>query len=402
MLRVPLERIEPGMILARPVPLPDDARRCLLERDREVPRDALPRLRELGVHELWIRRRHLEFLDDVVDENVCLFRREAYRRVRREFEGIARDEAGDLDVDRLRDTVAGLSDALQASDRAGVLLEKFDAFDNFLFSHSANVCYLSLLLGIRLEQYLGEERDGRTVDESDDLLDLGLGCLLHDIGKLRIPPEILNKPGRLTGDEMEMMKLHPVYGYEMVRGRVPAAAAQVVLHHHQRYSGGGYPRRIDTRTGRPLPAMRGRRIPIQSRLATICDVFDAATTRRCYSPAKPPVQALYEMRTWCSGWFDPFVEQAFYEIVPPFPIGQVVALNDGWEAVVVDFNPGFPARPRVQCIRTPAGEEIEDPSLEEIDLAHCDDLSIASVGGVEVTPFLSAYEQPLELELVLA
>ncbi len=129
-------------------------------------------------------------------------------------------------------------------------------------------------------------------------------------------------------------------------------------------------------TGEELSPLAGRQIPIFSRIATVCDVYDAATAQRCYSPAKPPVQVLHEMRTSCKGAFDPSIEAAFYQIIPPFPIGQMVTLSNGVEAVVVDFNPRVPVRPKVQGIRDPNGEKFRDPSLHEIDLAIHTDLQI--------------------------
>ena len=173
----------------------------------------------------------------------------------------------------------------------------------------------------------------------------------------------------------------------MVKGRVPAAAAQVVLNHHQQYGGGGYPARVDSRTGETLPPMAGKQIPVFSRIATVVDVYDAATSQRVYQAAKLPVQALFEMRTACQGFFDPQIEQAFYQIIPPFPIGQVVTLSNGVEAVVVDFNPKHPVRPKVQGLRTPTASGFADPSLEEIDLALYGDLEIAWVDGVDVRPY---------------
>jgi HD-GYP domain-containing protein (c-di-GMP phosphodiesterase class II) len=221
-----------------------------------------------------------------------------------------------------------------------------------------------------------------------------LGCILHDVGKMKIPPEILQKPGRLTDEEMDIIRQHPVLGYEMVKGRVPTNAAQVVLNHHQRYNGEGYPARIDFNTKDKLPPLRGKQIPILCRIATVCDVYDAATTKRCYSDAKPPVQVLHEMRTWCEGFFDPVVFKAFLETIPAFPIGQIVHLGDGTEAAVVDFNSRHPKRPKIQCLRRPNGELIADPSLEEIDLAIYTDMMITHVDGVDVRPYqLSPKEQ---------
>jgi HD-GYP domain-containing protein (c-di-GMP phosphodiesterase class II) len=346
----------------------------------------------LGVLEVWIRHRDLEFLEDVIDEALGERQREVYLHVRKNFESIMGGAAVGLDLLHFQQSISELFDFLKQSSCGNVLLQKLDTFDNYLMSHSTNVCYLALLLGMKLERYLIEERCFKTAREAKDLQLLGLGCLLHDVGKMRIPPEILHCPRRLTPQQMEIMKQHAVYGHEMVRGRVPVAAAQIVLNHHQQYGGGGYPVRVDSRTGELLPPMAGKQIPVFSRIAAVVDVYDAATSQRVYQAAKLPVHALFEMRTACRGFFDPHIEQAFYQIIPPFPIGQVVTLSNGVEAVVVDFNPRTPERPKVQGLRDPSGARYADPSLEEIDLAMYLDLEVASVDGVDVRPFMASHQ----------
>lgn len=389
MLRVPVDKIEPGMILARPIPLPNDSRRFLLQRDVEIPVDLVPRLKQLGVLEVWVRCRDLEFLEDIIDEGLGDQQREVYSVVRKNFEQVMGGTAIELDITRFQSSIGSLFDFLKGSNCGNMLLQKLDAFDNYLMSHSTNVCYLALLLGMKLERYLIDERQAKSPREAKDLRLLGLGCLLHDIGKMRIPAEVLNKPGKLTDEEMALMRKHPEFGYQMLGGQAPPAAAQVVLNHHQRFDGTGYPARFDRRTGEPLPPLAGKQIPIFCRIATIADIYDAATSQRCYSDAKPSVQVLHELRTWCRGAFDPVVEQAFYEIVPPFPLGKVVRLNNGVEAVVVDFNPRHPVRPKVQGLRTPTGQRYDDPSLEEIDLAMYPEIEVVEVDGVDVRPYLA-------------
>jgi HD-GYP domain-containing protein (c-di-GMP phosphodiesterase class II) len=387
MLRVPVEKIEPGMILARPIPLPSDPYRYLVQRDREIPRDLVSRLRKLGITEVWVRNRDLEFLEDLIDEELGEHQRDLYRRVRQNFEAVEFGSAAELDMTGFQESVRNLFGFLRGSSHSNVLLHKLDAFDNYLMSHSANTSYLSLLIGMGLEDYLIQQRRFKSAKEAKDLHLLGLGCLLHDIGKMRVPKEILHKPGRLDPAELAEMRRHAVYGYEMVRGSVPAPAAEVVLNHHQRWDGTGYPDRVDQQTGELLPPLAGTQISVFSRIATVADVYDAATSKRCYSEAKLPVQVLHEMRTRCRGFFAPVVEAAFYRRVPAFPIGQVVTLSDGVEAVVVDFNPEYPARPKVQCLRTPDGERFAHPALEEVDLAFYPEIDIAWVNGQEVREF---------------
>jgi HD-GYP domain-containing protein (c-di-GMP phosphodiesterase class II) len=392
MLRVPVHKIQPGMILARPIPLPHDPYRFLLQRDREIPMDLVPRLKQLGILEVWVRHRDLEFLEDIIDEGLSDRQRDVYLRVRKNFEAIMQDSSVELDLEQFQHSISELFEFLKANAGGNVLLQKLDAFDNYLMSHSANVCYLALLLGMRLDRYLIEQRHHKKAKDAKDLTHLGLGCLLHDVGKMQVPDAILNKPGKLNGEELAEIRRHPRYGYDLVKGSVPASAAQVVLNHHQRWDGRGYPARLDRATGEPMPPLAGPQIPIFSRIAMVADVYDAATSRRCYSEAKLPVRALHEMRTWCEGFFDPVVEAAFYRTVPAFPIGQLVTLENGIEAVVVDFNPDFPTRPKIQCLRTPKGEPFAHPALEEIDLALYPESGIVSVDGEDVRPYLDSQQ----------
>ncbi|MCH8047598.1 MAG: HD domain-containing protein [Planctomycetes bacterium] len=396
MLRVPVHELHPGMVLARGIPFPRDPRRWLLKRDGEITADLVSRLKQLGIEEVWIRHPALEFLDDAIDDELEDHRRDLYARVRETFVRFATGSPCDLDFDRFETSIRDLFIVLNDHDRSHVLLSKLDAHDNYLLSHSANVCYLAMLLGMKTSGYIsstGLARCGSA--EVTDLQHLALGCLLHDVGKMRVPLKILNKPGRLTEEEMEVVRRHPRDGYQMLKGQIPEPAADIVLNHHQRFNGQGYPSRIDAVTGEPSAPLAGEEIPIFSRIATIVDVYDAATSRRVYSRAKPPVQVLYEMRTWCEGFFDPVLEQAFYEIIPPLPIGQVVRLSDGSEAVVIDFDPRHPAQPRVQQLSYPGGESLDQHVGEEIDLAQCDGLHVHEIDGQDVRAFLASQQGEL-------
>ena len=101
------------------------------------------------------------------------------------------------------------------------------------------------------------------------------------------------------------------------------------------------------------------------------------------------------MRRFCRGFFDPVVEEAFYRTVPPLPIGQVVTLSDGVEAVVVDFNPDYPTQPKVQGLWAPNGEPFPDPAFEEIDLALFPEVSVVAINGCDVRPYLAVQSTPL-------
>ena len=388
------------MYLARPIPLPNDPYRFLLQRDREIPMDLVPRLKQLGILEVWVRHRGLEFLEDIIDEGLSDRQRDIYIGVRQNFETLMRDITAKMEFSQFQSLISSLFSFLKGHAGSNILLQKLDAFDNYLVSHSANVSYLAILVGMNLERYLIDERRYKTAREAKNLHFLGLGCLLHDVGKIKVSKDILNKPGRLNDEEMAKIRLHTTYGYEMVKGRIPATAAQIVLNHHQRWNGTGYPPRIDTLSGEEMSPLGNSQIPVFSRIAAMADVYDAATSKRCYSEAKLPVRVLHEMRTYCRGFFDPVVEAAFYSTVPPFPIGQIVDLCDSTQAVVVDFNADSPVRPKVQCLRRPNGEAVKHPSLEEIDLTLYHDLEIASVDGQDVREWTKS-QATLELDAAL-
>ena len=115
MLRVPVHKIEPGMILARPIATPEDSRRYLLQRDREIPLDMVPRLKDMGVLEVWVRHRDLEFLEDIIDEGLGDRQREVYHHVRQNFEAIMSGAALELDISRFTGSISGLFGFLKES-----------------------------------------------------------------------------------------------------------------------------------------------------------------------------------------------------------------------------------------------------------------------------------------------
>lgn len=387
MLRVRVTDLRPDMFLARPIPSPQNPRRYLLQRDARLTARDIHRLAELGISEAWVRCDELAFLEDIVDVELQERQRELYSNIRANFERVMKVSDAQLDIRSFQESVRELFDYLMQHSTGMVFLDKVQIYDDYLMSHSANVCYIALLLGMKLDGYLIEQRPHVTPREAKDVVILALGCLLHDVGKTKIDKAILNKPGRLTEEEMREVKRHPILGHEMVRGKIPTAAAMVVLHHHQRWDGRGYPE-PESIAGRP--PLAGQRIPIFSRIATIADVFDAITSRRVYSDAKPSVQALWEMLRYNRGFFDPVVERAFFEIMPAFPLGSVVRLSNGFEAAIVDFSPDHPCAPKVKPIRYPDGAKCQYPDSREVDLSKVHSLRIESVHGVDVRPYLFA------------
>jgi putative nucleotidyltransferase with HDIG domain len=140
----------------------------------------------------------------------------------------------------------------------------------------------------------------------DEIPDIRLGAMLHDVGKYRVPDAILLKPGPLTPEEWVEMRRHPEYGADFVR-RIPflQGAGAIVANHHERYDGGGYPR-----------GLAGANIPLAARIFSIVDAFDAIVSKRCYKGERSPDVALHEIRRCSGSQFDPIVVEAFERVLP--------------------------------------------------------------------------------------
>ena len=261
----------------------------------------------------------------------------------------------------VRDIGRNIHSALALNDLANA--------DGYTLKHSLAVTTLGLAIGIRVMHRYGwlDAQGKRRFDDIENrLTPLGVGLLLHDIGKLAIPPEILRKPGKLTDDEWKAMKSHPMLGVDILKkaeGISPLARA-VVRSHHERWNGAGYPE-----------AKSGTDIHQFARIAACADVFDALTSDRCYRAALQSFEG-YNFIIERSGIdFDPEVVDIFQAFVAPYPPGTRVVLSDGFCGLVKEVKHDAVTRPVVRVIVDPSGALIES---REIDLAKSPELTIVS------------------------
>ncbi|MEA2422763.1 MAG: hypothetical protein QOF55_1862, partial [Thermoleophilaceae bacterium] len=195
---------------------------------------------------------------------------------------------------------------------------------------------------------------------------LGLGLLLHDIGKLIVPVDILNKPGRLDEAEWELMRAHPRAGVEMLRSDLISPLVKVVVRsHHERWDGGGYP-----------DGLSGESIHQLARIAAAADVYDAVTSERVYASARPPDMGVQIVLDGAGRAFDPDVVDVFRRVVPPYPPGCEVLLTDGRRGVVASASPEDLTRPVVRVGWNAGGRQV---APYEVDLRESAELTLACV-----------------------
>jgi HD-GYP domain-containing protein (c-di-GMP phosphodiesterase class II) len=164
-----------------------------------------------------------------------------------------------------------------------------------------------------------------------DTREAGLAGLLHDIGKMGIDSDVLNKPGKLTDAEFVSVKEHPAAGYKMLleANGISQVALDVCLHHHEKMDGSGYPDRL-----------KGEEISLFARMGAVCDVYDAITSDRPYKQGWCPAESLRKMAEWSKGHFDEKVFQAFVKSIGIYPVGTLVRMESGRLGVVVEQQVG--------------------------------------------------------------
>ena len=195
----------------------------------------------------------------------------------------------------------------------------------------------------------------------ETIREIAIGALLHDVGKARIPDEILNKPGKLTEAEFERMKSHVVQSklILMATPGISPIALEVAAQHHERFDGSGYPNRL-----------AGESISLYGRMAAIVDVYDAITSERVYHKGMPPTEALRKLLEWSSKHFEPRLVQAFIRSVGIYPTGALVRLESKRLAVVQAQHAEKPTQPRVKVIFHTAGHYLQP---EDLDLRRSQD-----------------------------
>ena len=234
-----------------------------------------------------------------------------------------------VEFDTVSETLHNIASTMLSSFDTLIQLGQLKNADDYTFQHSVGVCALLTAFGKTLEL------------SRQTVYDMGVGALLHDIGKMRVPVAILNKPGRLTETEFDEIKQHVVYGSELVREApwMSATALQVLEQHHERFDGSGYPGRLASSAISPAGQM-----------AAIVDVYDAITAERVYHKAMMPAEALRKLLEWSHFHFNKELVAHFIRSLGIYPVRTVVSMESGLIGIVIEQNPANQLRPIVLVV----------------------------------------------------
>lgn len=354
MLFVPLTYLKPDMVLAADIPSPNGLF-SLLVKGQILTMELIAKLYSFAIDGVYVES---ELGDGIEPESLLEQgeRRRIITDLRAAYISISSQPYVPAAVAESTKTLA-VSIVDKLLDREEILMDimEIKSYDNYTYSHSMNVCILSILIG---KQY------GLSLNR---LTDIALCGLLHDIGKVDIPIEIINKRGPLTNEEFEIVKSHPSLGVERLRKcyNISREVLEGIQCHHEKFDGTGYPYRY-----------KHDRLPLFAKILSVADVYDALTSQRSYRGAWMPCDAIEYIMAQSDIQFDKEIIDHFLHIVCAYPIGTIVRLSTGDLSIVVKNHAENVLRPRVRLVEDCSlGKKLdeidlfEDPSYYNITVA---------------------------------
>lgn len=348
--------VEPGAILARSIY--NDKGQILLSEGVQLQESLIQRLLDIGIPYIYVKDAQTGDIDykDVIPREL---KTKAISSIQETFQQIraVKTLPGSVVIEKASQILTGIIRELYAQiendENLLSLLSDVYTYDDYIFTHSFNVTLYSLAIGKELGL------------STKDLEVLGLGAILHDVGKMKIPTEVLFKPGKLTAEEFKQIKKHAEDGFDMLRNvkTVSLLVAHCAYQHHERLNGSGYPRGI-----------KADEIHLYAKIIAVADVFDAVTSDRIYRGAMLPHNGLEILFAGAGTLFDEEIVKAFRRSIAIYPVGLTVTLSDGRIGVVAKQNAHVSDRPIIRIIE----EQGRSVSPYEINLE--DELSLVITG----------------------
>ena len=308
----------------------------LLKAGSEIKGPYIEKVIELGFQGLYIDD---DISKDIEVENVISdeLRLETISKLKNMFMNAKNNKSIDKNMKEISSMTEEMVDELISNRNLMVNMVDIKSFDNYTFYHYVNVAVLSIIMGISLNL------------NKNELYKLGMGALLHDIGKVFINQDLLNKEEELTEAEFEIMKSHSINGYRYIKSNfdVPVTSYIAVLDHHERYDGTGYPNK-----------KVGENISLFGRIIAIADVYDALTSDRPYKKSTLPADAIEYIMGGPGTHFDFDFENIFIKKVSAYPIGTCVKLNNGIIGIVVENYSDSSTRPKIRVLNSCSEKDV--------------------------------------------
>lgn len=242
----------------------------------------------------------------------------------------------------IRSSVEKITQSIIRNPDAMMLMTNMKAMDDYMVIHSLNVCILSLIFA----RFLGVEEE--------KMLDLGIGALLHDIGEIRLPKELLIKPADLTAEEHATVQKHTEYGASILQdnGGIPKDAVDIALHHHERIDRSGYPGRLG-----------GQEISMNAKIVGIVDVYDSLTSTTPYRSYISSTDALKSMYDWRGTLFESALVEKFIQCLGIYPVGSTLELNSGEIGIVISASPENRLYPKMLLVKDEQNKFYDPPRI---------------------------------------
>lgn len=265
---------------------------------------------------------------------------QVHSQVRNSFKDVRIGRA--LKASEVRHSVETITQSILRNPDAMMLMTNMKAADDYLIVHSLNVCILSLIFA----RFLGFEED--------NMIKLGIGALLHDIGEIRLPKELLHKPTELSAEEHATMEKHTEYGASILRdsGGIPAEATDIAYHHHERVDRSGYPNQLG-----------GPEISRNAKLVGIVDVYDSLTSTTPYRAYISSTDALKSMYDWRGTLFDAGLVEKFIQCLGIYPVGSTLELNSGEIGIVISASPENRLYPKMLLVKQERNKFYDPPRI---------------------------------------
>ncbi len=325
---VPIEYLKEGMILGKT--LYGEMGEILLREGSIIIDNYINKIEDLGYFGLYIEDSLSEgiCIKDVIGEDLKMRTIKAVKTMM----NINRDNDREIQksFEELETLVENIVNDISSNKDLMINMIDLKVANNYTFYHSVNVTVLSLVIGLAMNL------------SSSDLYLIGTAALLHDVGKIFTPSEILEKPGPLTKEEFEIIQKHPEDGYNYVKEKLIAHTKTYmgILTHHERFDGTGYPNKI-----------KGHDITKFGRIIAVADVYDALTSDRPYRKRINPSEAMEYIMGGGGTFFDIEVVQEFSKIIAPYPVGTCVKLTNGFVGIVVENYSDCCLRPKIKVVK---------------------------------------------------